>query len=310
MKLELNLTGIQRLKTNLRQRWQLFSASAGKHFREKRTPWIVGILVFLLLLAILWPSIFVTIHSGEAGVYYKRFGGGTVVDKVYGEGFHVVSPWDKLTVYNVRFQTESHEMEVLTGKGMQVHMKLAVRYQPEYETLGVLHQKVGPDYFHKIIIPNVEATIRKVVGKYEIEELYSSQKDILQKITNEAFSSTNDKYLKIDSVLITRIEMPPKIKDAIEKKQEEQQLSEAYVYKLARETKEAERKEIEAKGIRTANTIISSSLSEQILRWKGIDASADLAKSQNAKIVVFGSGKSGLPLLFDTNTAIPAGRTK
>jgi regulator of protease activity HflC (stomatin/prohibitin superfamily) len=104
--------------------------------------------------------------------------------------------------------------------------------------------------------------------------------------------------------------MPPKIKEAIEKKQEEQQLSEAYVYKLAREKKEAERKEIEAKGIQVANTIISSSLSEQILRWKGIDATLDVAKSQNSKIVLFGSGKTGLPLLFDTNTAVPAGKGK
>jgi len=308
--MQLNRTGIRRFLTASRQRWQLFSERSGKHFSERRTHWIVGILVFLLLLAILWPSIFITIHSGEAGVYYKRFGGGTIIDKVYGEGLHVVSPWDKLTVYNVRFQTEPHEMEVLTGRGLQVHVKLAVRFQPEYEMLGVLHQKVGPDYFLKIIIPDVEATIRKVVGKYDVEELYSSQKDILQKLTNEAFSSSNDKYIKIDSLLITRIEMPQKIKEAIEKKQEEQQLSEAYLYKLAREKKEAERKEIEAKGIRTANSIISSSLSEQILRWKGIDASLEMAKSDNSKIVVFGAGKSGLPLLFDTNTATASGKGK
>jgi regulator of protease activity HflC (stomatin/prohibitin superfamily) len=201
-------------------------------------------------------------------------------------------------------------MDVLTSKGRQVHVKLAVRYQPEYETLGVLHQKVGPDYFNKIIVPDVESTIRKVVGKYDVEELYSSEKDILQKLTNEAISSSNDKYLKIDSLLVTNIEMPPRIKEAIEKKQEEQQLSEAYQYKLAREKKEAERKQIEAMGIQTANTIIASSLSEQILRWKGIDATLDVAKSQNSKIVMFGSGKSGLPLLFDSNTVVPAGKGK
>jgi regulator of protease activity HflC (stomatin/prohibitin superfamily) len=287
-----------------------FALRIKAHFHEYRARWIISVLVFLLVLAVFWNHIFVTINAGEAGVYYRRFHGGTVVDKVYAEGFHVVAPWDKMTVYNVRFQTNPHEMDVLTNKGMQVHVKLAVRYQPEYETLGVLHQKVGPDYFNKIIVPDVEATIRKVVGKYDVEELYASEKDILQKLTNEAFSSANDKYLKIDSLLITKIEMPPKIKEAIEKKQEEQQLSEAYLYKLAREKKEAERKEIEAKGINLANTIISASLNDHILRWKGIEATLDVAKSQNSKIVLFGSGSTGLPLLFDTHTGIPGVKAK
>lgn len=294
----------------VRQGWQAFSATTAAHFKVNRNRWIVSTLIFLLLVAILWPSVFVTIHAGEAGVYYRRFGGGTEIDKVYGEGFYVVAPWDIMTVYNVRFQTNPHEMDVLTSRGMQVHVKMAIRYQPEYDTLGVLHQKVGPDYFKKVIVPDVEATIRKVVGKYNVEELYASEKDILQKLTNEAFSSANDKYLKIDSLLITKIEMPPRLKEAIEKKQEEQQLADAYVYKLAREQQEAERKLIEAKGIQAANNTITSSLSEQILRWKGIEATQDLSKSQNSKIVLFGSGKTGLPLLFDTNTSIPQGKGK
>ena len=308
--MELNHSTLRSFLTALRQGWQILSLSTGKHFRENRTRWIVSTLVFLLLLAIFWPWVFVTIHAGEAGVYYKRFTDGTIVDKVYGEGFYVVAPWDIMTVYNVRFQTNPHEMDVLTNAGMQVHVKMAIRYQPEYDTLGVLHQKVGPDYFNKIIVPDVEATVRKVVGKYDVEQLYASEKDILQKMTNEAFTSANDKYLKIDSLLITKIEMPPKIREAIEKKQEEQQLSEAYEYKLAREKREAERKAIEAKGIQVANEIIASSLSDQVLRWKGIEATLDVAKSPNSKIVLFGSGKTGLPLLFDTNTAIPSGKGK
>ena len=92
------------------------------HFREYRTSWIVTILTILLLLAILWPSVFITIHAGEAGVFYSRFRGGTEVDKVYSEGVHVVAPWDIMTIYNVRFQTNPHEMDVLTVAGMQVHV--------------------------------------------------------------------------------------------------------------------------------------------------------------------------------------------
>lgn len=308
--MEENRLTIKRVLDALGQGLRRLALGTGKHFKENRTRWIVSTLVFLLLVAILWPYIFVTIHAGEAGVYYQRFVNGTIINKVYGEGFYVVAPWDILFVYNVRFQTNTHEMDVLTNKGMQVRLKLAVRYQPEYETLAVLHQKVGPDYFQKIIVPNVEATVRNITGKYDIEQLYASETDILQKLTNEAFTSANDKFLKIDSLLITKIEMPVKIKEAIEKKQEEQQLLEAYQYKLVREKKEAERKVIEAKGIQESNTITGSSLTENILRWKGIEATLDVSKSPNSKIVLFGSGKTSLPLIFDTRTDTPSVKGK
>lgn len=301
---------IKKVMSGTARRLAALWATSKRHLRTHSSRWIVSIIVLLLLLAILWPSVFVTIHSGEAGVYYKRFGQGTVVDKVYGEGFHVVAPWDRLTVYNVRFQTKTHQMDVLTAKGLRIRLTLAVRFVPEYAVLGVLHQKVGPDYFAKIIIPNVEGTIRQIVGTYDVEELYASDNKILQKLTNEVFTAANDKFIIIDSLLVTNIELPPKIKDAIEQKQEQQQLSEAYIYRLARETKEAERKEIEAKGIREANAIISSSLNEDILLWKGIDATLDVAKSPNSKIVLFGSGKTALPLLFDTSTATPEAKSK
>jgi regulator of protease activity HflC (stomatin/prohibitin superfamily) len=303
-------TPMRRFLAALRQGLHKISLGIRRHFRENRTRWIISVLVFLLLVAILWRWVIVTIHAGEAGVYYKRFGDGTAVDKVYGEGFYVVAPWDILTVYNVRFQTSRHEMDVLSNKGMQVHVKMAIRYQPEYETLGVLHQKVGPDYYQKIIVPDVEATIRKIIGKYDIEQLYASEKDILQKLTNEAFASINDNFLRIDSLLITKLEMPAKIKEAIEKKQEEQQLLEAYLYKLEREKKEAERKIVEANGIQQANAIIASSLSEQVLRWKGIEATSEVSKSPNSKIVLFGSGKTGLPLIFDARTDTPSEKGK
>ncbi len=308
--MEPNRLTIRSFLEALRQGGQTFSLNLGRHFKENKSRWIVSTLVLLLLVAILWPRVFVTIHAGEAGVYYQRFLGGTIVNKVYGEGFYVVAPWDILYVYNVRFQTGFHDMDVLTNKGLAVHVKLAIRYQPEYDTLGVLHQTVGPDYYKKIIVPDVEATVRKIAGKYDIEQLYASEADILQKLTNEAFASANDKYLKIDSLLITKIEMPPKIKEAIEKKQEEQQLAEAYVYKLEREKKEAERKVIEAEGIQKANTTVGSSLTEQILRWKGIQATLDVSKSPNSKIVLFGSGKTGLPLIFDARTDSPSAKGK
>jgi regulator of protease activity HflC (stomatin/prohibitin superfamily) len=247
-----------------------------------------------------WSNIFITIHSGELGILYRRFFGGTIVDRVYGEGLTIIWPWNILTVYNVRYQTTPHSLEVLTSKGLKITVTLSIRYRPETEVLGVLHQVVGPDYLKKIVIPEVEATLRTVLGRYDAAEIYTTKKGVVQQVVNESLEQVSQRFVKIDNVMITGVELPPKIKDAIEMKLEEQQLAEAYEFKLERERKEAERKRIEAAGIRDYNTLIESSLSENVLKWKGVEATRDLSKSTNSKVVIIGGGKDGLPVILDT----------
>jgi len=270
-----------------------------RHFRQNLPQWVLGAIIVLFLVFYFWPRIVITINSGEAGVFYSRFFGGTKIDKVYTEGLHIIFPWNTMVVYNVRYQTLSRDMNVLTKRGLQLRVTYSVRYKPETEVLGVLHQRVGPDYWNKIVIPEVEATLRKVIGHYDVEEVYSSQHDIVQKLANETFSSVSEKFVTIDTLLITNIELPKKIRDAIETKLEQQQLAQAYEYKIDKEKLEAERKRIEAEGVRNYNTIVSSTLNENLLRWKGIDATLDISKSPNAKVIIVGSGKSGLPVILD-----------
>ncbi|MBM4314628.1 MAG: prohibitin family protein, partial [Deltaproteobacteria bacterium] len=258
-------------------------------------------LLLLFFIVYFWPRIFITVHAGQSGVLYKRFFGGTVVDRVYGEGFHIIFPWNIMTVYDVRYQVAPHQMEVLTNKGLKVGVTMSIRYRPETEILGVLHQVVGPDYLKKVVIPEVEAVLRTVLGRYDAEEIYTTQKGVIQQVVNEALEQVSQRFVKIDDVVITAVELPPKIRAAIEAKLEEQQLAEAYVFKLEREKSEAERKRIEASGIRDYNTMIEASLSEKVLKWKGVEATRDLATSPNAKIVVIGGGKDGLPVILDTN---------
>jgi len=262
--------------------------------------YVVSILVFLFLLVYFWQSIFITVGAGEAGVLYRRFWGGTVVDRVYPEGFHIISPWNIMTVYNVRYQTVEHRMEALSNKGLKITVNLAIRYRPELQVLGVLHQVVGPDYLKKVIIPEVEAKLRSILGQYDAEEIYTSKRGVVQEVVNESLEQVSQRFVKIDNVMITNIELPEKIKTAIESKLEEQQLAEAYVFKLVREEKEAERKRIEAGGIRTYNSIVDLSLNERLLRWKGVEATLELSKSPNSKVIIIGSGKDGLPVILDT----------
>ncbi len=261
---------------------------------------LVALLLFLFVIVYLWPHIFITIRSGELGILYRRFYGGTVVDKVYNEGLKVIWPWDIMTVYNVRYQTTPHSLEVLTRKGLKVRVYLSIRYRPETEVLGVLHQVVGPDYLKKIVIPEVEATLRAVLGQYEAAEIYTTKKGVVQQIVNESLEQVSQRFVKIDNVMITQLELPEKIKTAIETKLEGQQMAQAYEFKLQLEEKEAERKRLEAAGIRDYNNMVDASLTEKVLKWKGVEATRKLADSPNAKMVIIGGGKDGLPVILDT----------
>jgi len=284
------ITGLKRL-----QGW------GRRQFRAHFPQYIVGLLLFLFFLVYFWPRIFITVYAGEAGILYKRFFVGTVVDRVYGEGFHVIFPWNIMTVYNVRYQIVPHRMEVLTNKGLKIRVSLSIRYRPETEVLGVLHKVVGPDYLNKIVIPEVESTLRAVLGRFDAEEIYTTKKGVIHQVVNEALEQVAQRFVRIDDVMIREVELPPRIKAAIEGKLEEQQLAEAYVFKLERERSEAERKRIEATGIRDYNATVEASLSEKVLKWKGVEATRELAQSPNAKVVVIGGGKDGLPVILDTS---------
>jgi len=269
-----------------------------RFIRENRVSLVVTGLICAFLFFFLYSRIFITIKAGEGGVLYRLFLGGTVRDKVYGEGMHIIWPWDSLSIYNVRVQEERRELEVLDNTGLRFTLKISIRFRPEYDVLGVLHQRVGPDYAEKIVIPEVEAVLRTTAGNFDAAELYTTQHNLLSRIVNEALAEIGESFLIIDDVIIRSIELPTSIQEAIEQKREEEQIAEAYIYRIVKEKSEAERRVIEAKGFREANDIVSRSLNPQILKWKGIEATLALSTSTNSKVVVVGTGSEGLPIIL------------
>lgn len=272
-----------------------------ERFLKRSRPYVIITWLTLLFLAILlWNRIFVSIKPGEAGVLWLRFGGGTIVDRVYPEGFHFIFPWDHMQVYDVRIQSISEEVNALTKNGLRVSLKMTIRYSPQYDMLGLLHQQVGPDYVRRIVLPEVESSLRTMIASYSAENVYTLQNEIVSKIINQAGSGAANRYVHIDDVLIREIILPTLIQDAIEQKIEQMELSMAYEYRLEREMKEKQRREIEATGLKIANEILASSITDDLLTWRGIEATKDLAASDNSKIVVIGSGEGGLPLILNT----------
>lgn len=266
---------------------------------QKKTVFLVATFGILLVLAVAWSQITYTIHPGEKGIIFRKFSGGLDKEQIYGQGFHLKLPWDDLYVYNVKIQESVGKMSVLSSNGLNIETELSYRYKPMESRIGYLHDEIGQEYHQNIIVPEIRNATRQVIGKYLPDELYSTKREVIQEEIEQLTSKAlEEKDIILDVVLIRDIQLPQKLREAILRKLEQEQASLEYEFKLTRAKNEAERQRIEAEGKAAANLIISSSLTDKILKEKGIEATLELAKSGNSKVVVIGSGKDGLPLIL------------
>ncbi|MDC7993598.1 prohibitin family protein [Altibacter sp. HG106] len=263
----------------------------------------IPIIIIAILVIIAFAKSAVTIGSGEAGVLYKTFGGGVVTDEPpLGEGFHLIAPWNDVIVYEVRQQELYEQMKVLSSNGLEIKIDASAWFQPVYGDLGRLHQTLGESYLQRVIQPAIRSAARSVVGRYTPEQLYSSKRDVIQdEIYAETKKILDNQFVQLNEVLVRDVTLPKTIKDAIERKLKQEQESLEYEFRLVTAEKEAEKVKIEAQGKAEANRILSASLTDKILQDKGIEATLELAKSPNSKIVVVGSGDDGLPLILGNN---------
>ena len=420
------------------------------------TPQIVlFVLSLAFMLVYMSPRIFVMIPAGHEAVLYRRIAGGTVVDQAYQEGMRLFFPWDTVTLYNVREQVVTVEMTALTSEGLDIDVRVTVRFQPRERLLGTLHKEHGPDYIETFLKPEIESSTRNILGKIKPVELYSSDRNLLEleikrdlnqelrqfgsfsgrfwpkpppitlgsaSIGHDANNKPNillilkhlyemdghfsgkmiatvQKYgfiltlrtglqqedehergkrfvrrdldkvseqmdvaerqlsmsttledvdqmaryaaaaeslkvvhdsllqkenqlnlefrkgnadldrlkkaydhfftiIELKDVLISSVVLPPKITEAIAAKHEQEQIALEFDFRLERERKEAERKRIEARGIRDFQHMVSDGIKGGLLKWKAIEATLALARSQNAKMIIIGAGEDGLPVIL------------
>jgi len=265
------------------------------------TFWIllsVGVLIVILISS----SSFITIKPGERGVIFRKFTSGLDKENIFQPGFHIIAPWNEIYVYNVKEQNSEEGMDVLDKNGLSINMDVSIRFNPKYERIGYLHEKFGIEYIRQLIIPEARSTVRRVAGRYTAEEIYSTKRSELESaIIAETAEVLGANEIEMKALLIRSINLPEQIKVAIENKLKQEQEALAYQYKLEREKSEAERKKIAAEGEARANKIINSSLTNNLLRMRGIEATIKLSESPNSKIIVVGSGKDGLPLILGNN---------
>ena len=259
---------------------------------------VIGFIAFLLIL-ISGGKMFYTVDPGEKAILFKRFGGGLDKETVYDQGFHVVAPWNKFYVYNVKIQEDYEAMEVLSKNGLSIKLDLSFRYNPKMSEVGLLHDLIGKDYLESILRPEIRSVTREVIGEYLPEELYSTKREEVEdKIFDLTSAAITDKHLNLDAILIRDVTLPPTLQTAIENKLKQEQEALEYEFKLLKEEKEAERKRIEAQGISDFQRIVTKTITPSLLKWKGVETTQEIAKSPNSKVIVIGNGDGDLPIIL------------
>jgi regulator of protease activity HflC (stomatin/prohibitin superfamily) len=259
------------------------------------------IVISALVLIVLIGKSTVTVNAGENGVVFHTFRNGiNVNEKPMGEGFHFIAPWNKIFIYSIKLDEKAEDMLVLSSNGLEIKVDVSVWFRPLPERLPSLVKEISRDYEGIIVIPAVRSAARSVIGRYTPEEIYSTKRDAIQdEIYAETKRILEQKYIAVDRTLIRSVILPETIKKAIESKLEQEQLALEYEFKLDRAKKEAERQRIAADGEAVANRIINTSLTDNLLKMRGIEATIKLSESNNAKTVIIGSGKDGLPLILN-----------
>ena len=283
-------------------------------FRQNILGLLIVSLTMMCILVLLWSRIVLVVPGGSLAVLYKPLAGGIDLQNQYREGVHFIFPLNSATIYDARVQTHKVELELLTADQLETQVTTTFQYEINPNTVALLHKYAGPDYLQKIIIPQVVSIVRELVAKYSSKTVYTGGlQDVISDIAITADSIiidelsppgfSNVRLIRINSVQLASITFPPEIRKAILNKMTEQQNAEAMIFKIEAASLEAERKVIEAKGIMQFQDIAFKGEIESYLRYRGIEATESLAKSDNAKVMLFGSGSSGLPLVLGDITA-------
>jgi prohibitin 1 len=253
----------------------------------------------IMVLSVVMMSCGTSVPAGHHGIKYLQFGGGTEMGTVYPEGFNWHLPWNRIEVYKTQWDNREEILQVLSADGATITMDVSIWFRPLTEKLDSLQIKVGRNYYSVVVAPALRGEARRVVGKFKPEEIYSSKREeIAADIVAGVKSLLAAKFIEVDNIIVRDVNLPPKISAAIDAKLEADQQQQQMQFVLLKETQEAERKRIEAKGISDFQRIVSAGLTPELLKWKGIEATEKLAQSTNSKVVVIGAGKDGLPLIL------------
>lgn len=259
---------------------------------------VITVAITLTALIIIFKS-FILLGPTERGIVFYTISGGLDTENVYEPGLNIVAPWNEMIVYDVSEQKLDESMDVLSVDGLSIAVDISVRYKPISSEIGLLYEQFKMNYDDKLVRQELRSIVRKVIGRYTPEELYSTKREEVETVMdNQTKEILETNHVELTALLIRSVQLPTKIINAIEAKLDQEQQSLAYKFRLEKEKSEAERKKIAAEGEATANQIINSSLTNNLLKMRGIEATQQLSNSPNSKVIVIGNSDNGMPIIL------------
>jgi regulator of protease activity HflC (stomatin/prohibitin superfamily) len=253
-----------------------------------------GVFAVLALL-----QCFTQVPAGYVGVV-DFFG--IVSEKTIPSGINIVNPLANVVKFTIQTQEHKETMQVLSREGLTIGLEISVLYRLNPDSAGRVYKTVASgDYETIILIPQFRSISRAVTASFQASALYSTERERLGVAIQEELAKTvAPRGVTIEATPLRNVALPTQLTEAIEQKQRADQESQRMEFILTKEKQEADRKRIEAKGIADFQAIVAAGISDQLLRWKGIEATEKLANSQNTKVIIVGAGKDGLPIILDT----------
>src|SRR5215471_3844443 len=255
----------------------------------------LGLLVLVLAGGVLFLSTS-CVRTGHVGVVSVF---GRVTGQTLDEGIHLVNPAAAVSQLSVKTQEIKERASVPSKEGLIMGLEASILYHLDPMQAASVYQHVGPTFADVLLVPTFRSAIRAVTAANNASSLYSDGREgIAVQILEDVRRQVAPRGVVVEHVLLRDLQLPESLKHAIEAKQQAQQEAQRMEFVLQREKQEAERKRVEASGIKDFQDIVSQGISDKLLEWKGIEATIELVKSQNSKVIVVGNSKTGLPLIY------------
>jgi len=256
----------------------------------------VRLVIAFLVLILLYAST-TSVPTGHVGVLTLF---GKVTGEVLGEGIHLINPLKSVQKLSIQTQSVKESANTPSNEGLMLALDASLLYHLDRTKAALVYQTVGDNYGEKIVEPTLRSAIRGATSKHTANALYTNGRELVQQqIQDEMSTQLAPRGIIVEAVLLRDVQLPAMLKSSIEAKQQAEQDALRMSFILQKEKQEAERKRIEATGIADFQKIVAQGISPQLLEWKGIEATEKLATSSNAKVVIVGNSKNGLPLVLE-----------
>ena len=265
--------------------------------RDRWLPRAVATLVVGGLFVVGLLSSIAYVPAGHVGVL-SLFG--QVTGEVLPEGTHLISPFKTNNRLPIRTQEIKETASVPSEEGLIITLDTSLLFHVDPQKASEVWRTIGPDYVNVMIEPNLRSAIRSATAAHNANALYTgAREEVALQVQKELAAHLGPRGILVENILLRDVQLPAMLKSSIEAKQQAEQDALRMTFVLQKEKQEAERKRIEAQGIADFQRIVAQGISPQLLEWKGIEATEKLASSPNAKVIMIGSARTGLPLIFE-----------